>query len=79
MPLPVIAWPCCAGNAVRQGRDLVVNEALLAVRSLLRQEARAVAAAFEQAAGHSGGLSSMQVVELLQYQQFMPGAHQSCC
>lgn len=59
---------------MRQGRDLAVNEALLSVRRLLRQEPRAVAAAFEQAAGQDGCLGAMQVVELLQQQHLMPGA-----
>jgi hypothetical protein len=58
---------------VRQGRDLVVNEALLSVRRMLRQEQRQVAAAFDQAAGQDGCLGSMQMVELLQ--QLMPGVH----
>ncbi|WIA13452.1 hypothetical protein OEZ85_007032 [Tetradesmus obliquus] len=61
-----------ARDAVRQGRDLAVNEALLSVRRLLRQEPRAVAAAFEQAAGQDGCLGAMQVVELLQQQHLMP-------
>lgn len=58
---------------MRQGRDLSVNEALLRVRRLLRQEPRAVAAAFEEAAGQDGCLNSLQVVQLLQQQELMPG------
>lgn len=67
-------YPCgCAGEAVRTGRDRLVNEALLRVRRLLRSELQAVVSVCETLEGADGCLSTLQVVQLLQHEQLLPG------
>lgn len=58
---------------MRQGRDLTVHEALLRVRRLLRSELHAVVGVSEGLEGADGGFSSLQVVQLLQHEQLLPG------
>lgn len=71
--LVVCGAAAVAGEAVRQGRDSVVNEALTRVRRLLRQEAQTVTAAFQETDRQQAGLSSLQIVQLLKQQQLLPG------
>jgi len=62
---------------VRQGRDLAVNEALLRVRRLLRSELQAVMSLSEGVEGQDGCCSSLQVVQLLQHEQLLPGGYRT--
>lgn len=58
---------------MRQGRDLVVNEALLRLRRLLRSELQAVVSLSESLEGQDGSFSGLQAVQLLQQEQLLPG------
>jgi hypothetical protein len=69
--LGVLCWS--AGDAVRQGRDQVVHEALLRVRRLLRSELQAVVALAESLENQDGSFSGLQAVQLLQHEQLLPG------
>jgi hypothetical protein len=62
-----------AGDAVLQGRDHAVNEALLRVRRLLRSELQSVMAVSESLEGQDGGFSGLQALQLLQHEQLLPG------
>lgn len=62
---------------MRQGRDLAVNEALLRVRRLLRSELQAVMSLSEGVEGQDGCCSSLQVVQLLQHEQLLPGGYRT--